>query len=87
MEERARTMVQQAEAAKARMYEVSGKDLNFNNEKNANNPLLHSVMVYEEYAVIRIHVDELFKKKIQSGDYVDFAKLLLKDRVSVEQDK
>ena len=65
--------VQLAEAGKANMYAVKG-----------NNELFHSVVVEEDYGILASHVDELTKRKIVNGEFVDFAKLIPNDRVSME---
>ena len=49
--------------------------------------MLHSVVVDEEYAIVGAHIDENLKRKIISGDYVDFARLIPRDSVSMEADK
>ena len=84
VEEQARQQIQQAEAAKITPYEISGK---LANKCNADNPLLHSVVVDEDYAILGAHLDESVRRKIIVGEYVDFAKLIPKDRVSLENDK
>ena len=74
-----------AEASRARIYEVPGKLQSI--EKYLQRPdLFHSVLVDEDYLVVGTHVDESTKKKIILGDYVDFAKLIPRSRVSSEDD-
>ena len=76
-------MMQQAEAAKAKMYQVSGNNV----QQGRLNPLLHSVVVDEEYAIIGAHVDESIHRKIKNEEFIDFAKLLPRDKIGIEQDK
>ena len=45
------------------------------------------MVVDEEYAIVGAHIYENLKRKIISGDYVDFARLIPRDRVSMEADK
>ena len=47
---------------------------------------IDSAYVDEEYLVIGSHLDESICKKIINHEYVDFAKLLPRDRLSVEED-
>ena len=47
--------------------------------------LLYSVLVDEEFSVVAAHVDEVTKRKIEDSQYVDFARLLPRDRVLVEE--
>ena len=89
---RAEVMVRDAEAAKARILEVPGMfpAVNNNNEVNVHNSLGGNVaafvLVDEEYLVVGNYVDDLTKRKIGNGEYVDFSKLLPKDKVGMEED-
>ena len=78
-EDKARQLIKQAEKAKARILEVPGKV-----EEFLSFDKLHSVLVDEEYSALSTHVDDLLKRKIIAGDYIDFAKLLPTDRTSDE---
>ena len=71
-EEKARKMVQEAETAKARMFATTGRDTTAHFDEN--------------YIVVGAHVDEATVTKIQNGDYVDFGKLIPRDRVLREDD-
>ena len=73
-------MVHDAEASKARVVGVAGEDLNLN-------AFLHSAFVDEEYLVIGSHVHESLCNKIVNHEYVDFVRLLPRDRVSIEEDQ
>ena len=77
---RAAKMIQEAEASRARLVPTPGK-YGENYDK-----FLHSAFVDEEYLVIGSHVDEITSKKIVNCEYVDFAKLLPRDRLSVDED-
>ena len=48
--------------------------------------LLHSLIIDEEYSLVGGHIDENLRKTIERGGYMDFAKLLHKDRVEQEND-
>ena len=80
-DERAKFMICQAEGAKARMYDITG------NEHNDQNPLFHSVVVDEDYAIIGVHLDDNLRKKIIQGEFVDFSKLIPKDKIVTEADR
>ena len=67
-------IIRDAEAAKARIFEVQG-----------NNSHL-SAILDENYLAIGSHVEESLRKKIGVGEYVDFAKLMPKDKVNNEED-
>ena len=43
-------------------------------------------MIDEEYIVVGSHIDELTKRKIANGEYIDFTKLIPKDKVTMEDD-
>ena len=95
-------LIRDAENARARMNEVQGRhnlfdsanktnpDLN-NQERgisviDCNNRFVHSAMVDEDYLIVAAHVEDSVVRKIKQGEFVDFAKLLPRDRVQLEQD-
>ena len=85
-------MIKQAELGWARIYETPG-ELQFSDELRGvthkiphmtldlNSEYVHSAMVDENYLVLRSHIDDGTKQKIARGEYVNFAKLLPKDRI------
>ena len=81
----------EAEANKAAVYEVQGEspmravDLN-GAIVDLNRSFAHSVMVDEEFLAVAAHVDESLRLKIVNCEYVDFSKLLPRDRVAAEED-
>ena len=83
--DRTQQMLQHAEASKARIYQVGGK-CNDSGHEFENSNLYHSLIVDEHYTLIENHVDEVTKRKIASGEYVDLAKLLPHDKVLTQQD-
>ena len=92
-EDRSKDMICQAELAKVRMLEVPGKDSidSFRDKKGDNHvfsesELFHSVLVDKGYSVIGRNIDPLVKQRIIRGEFVDFACLLLRDRVLAQQD-
>ena len=50
------------------------------------NDYVHSAMVDENFLLVAAHLDETIKKKIVNHEYVDFAKLLSRDRILEEED-
>ena len=82
-EDRARQMVRDAERAKAKIFATSGKnDLRL----DVNNQYVHSAMVDESYLVVGAHLEDNTITKITNGEYIDFGKLLPKDRILAEED-
>ena len=82
-EDKANKLIRDAEAAKGKIFGSTGKK--FFNTENARN-MIHSVLVDKEYTSVGSHVDEAIMVKIRKGEYVDFAKLLPKDRIAVKED-
>ena len=82
-EARARKMVQEAERAKAKIYSTKGNEVN---RFDLNNQYVHSAMVDEDYMVVGADLEENIIRKVALGEYVDFGKLIPKDRVLTEDD-
>ena len=92
-------MIRKAELAKARMFQPKGEDIICSNITpqliNPAQPLnLQSVdipfefvaKIDQDYLMIGGHVDEAMRTKIVRGDYIDFSKLIPKDRILTEED-
>ena len=84
-------ILQQAEAVKVKISDVAGR-CQFNEHERRhssieNGNLVHSMFVDEDYTMLGGNVDKSTYSKIVNGEYVDFARLLVKDRLSVEDDK
>ena len=82
--------VRLAEKAKAAMYPPKGEQ-NLNNFdliqlQKTNNFNKDLSLIDQDYIVVSGHVDSLLQQKIAQGDYVDFSKLLPKDKILVEED-
>ena len=91
-EERAEDMIKQAETAKARIFATPGKQ-NLVPHPHWNSPpemdrgfMPSSSMMDEGFIVVGAHLDDTMINKICSGDYVDFGKLLPRDRIAVEEE-
>ena len=98
---RADNLVRQAEASKARILELPGNVddeivtqgiENIRNEipQGANqmsvaNPHQH-FMVDENYLVVGNYIEDNLRERIENGEYVDFARLLPRDRVQLEDE-
>ena len=81
-EERADRMLCEVEQGKSRIYQTPGKGL-----IDIERQFVHSAMCDEEYYVLAAHLDEGVCEKIGKGQYLDFAKLVPKDRLIVEEEQ
>ena len=96
-ERRADDIIRQAESSKAKMFDVPGMpfmqaanvtppEQDSQNNTMPSGGMLHSVMVDESYSMVASHVDPLIRARILEGEYVDFAKLLPKDKINWHDD-
>ena len=76
-------MIREADSLRVRQLPTPGESAN----PNKFNTYLHSAFVDEEYLVMGSHVDKTLVKKIHNHEYVDFARLLPRDRVSLQEDQ
>ena len=78
----AEKLIREAEQAKARIYGSPGK-----NQPQLNYELPRTDDRVDDYfLVVAVHIDEGTKLKIMMGEYVDFAKLIPKDKMMLEED-
>ena len=42
--------------------------------------------MYEDYLIVTAHVDENLGRRVRNGEFIDFARLLPRDRVQMQQD-
>ena len=71
--------IREAEKSKARLFEVSGKELcNFDS--------MSVSQMDQDYQMIDSHIDEVTKQKIQNLEYVDFSKLTSRNRFLKDSD-
>ena len=75
----AENFLRRSEAGKADIHKVPGRS-------PISVQALHSALLDEDYLIVGSHVDEITRRKIGSGEYVDFSKLMPKDRVNLEED-
>ena len=81
--EKGEQMIQDAESARRRMTNTTGM---FANKQPDFNPQLNMINCDEEYMVIGAHVDSALQEKVINFEYVDFVKLILKDRITKIED-
>ena len=89
-EEKAERLIWEAEQAKIHMFRVQGRGQNDDNINKGLNVLVRDTSVVDDdYLLVASHVDEGIQRSIGKGEYVDFNKLLPKDRVvsSVEEQR
>ena len=97
-EQRIRDMIRAAEKSKARIFSTPGNNQSqfISHERMPNNYIENAdqvgnfvtptAIVDEGYIVVGAHLDETMVSKISKGDYVDFGKLLPKDRVTSDDE-
>ena len=75
-EERATQRNRDADKGKAKIFDVPGK---------VDNTDCISTMD-QDFMILAAHIDDVLTKKIMLGEYVNFSKLIQKDRISLEED-
>ena len=83
-------MIRDAEAACARIVDVPGGLKHLTNLRVSESPqdrIYHSALLDEDYLVVRNYVDEQLRKKVGNGEYIDFSKLMPRDRIGMEEDQ
>ena len=92
---RAGELIRDAELSKARIYDVKGRSLPITVENSGLTPenvkefnvTYHSTLLDEDYLLVGSYVDDVTRRKIGNGEYVDFAKLMPKDKLTGEEDQ
>ena len=85
-EEVAERIIREAELSKALVYDTPGKDDKKLLPLNMISDYVQDAIADEHYKIISTHIDQTTKTKILNNEYVDFAELLPRDRVSQEED-
>ena len=91
-EEKANWIICDAKNSRARIHQLQGKEWNLYSESHPqyeidlSKEFMHSAMVDENYHLVGSHVDSVTQDKIVKGEYVDFAKLVPKDRILTAED-
>ena len=81
-EEKAETLIREAEAAKTRIFDTPGKEfLPYSNE------FIHTGLVDEKFLCIGAHLEEGLRQEIVTGQYVDFARLLPKEKSAEDENR
>ena len=80
-------MIRDAEVARAHMLDVPGKNYQLiNPPSNIDvarlNVTVHSSLLDEDYLLVGNYIDEGTRKCIGNGEYIDFVKLMPKDKLS-----
>ena len=87
-EERSERIIAEAEAARARIYNAIGANQLIPINLNVDRPMANfSYQMDEDYLFVASHVDEVIRQKIINGEYVDFIKLIRKDKMSEEEEQ
>ena len=84
-EEKAQKMIMEAEMAKAKILSTPGENCNVKGANRESFPGTPATFVDENYIVVSAHIDESMMAKIMKGDYVDFGKLLPRDKLMDEE--
>ena len=90
--ERAEEVVHEAEAARARIFDIQGKkaDITYLNDKfgklDETTNFMHSAMVDENYLLVAAHLEEGLQKRIIRGEYIDLSRLLPRDTILEEEE-
>ena len=85
--EKAKKLINEAESAKARIYEVPGKDNSFEFDDNYEMQLKNyrksvtTLEMDEDYQMVAAHVDGRLRSMIVNHSYIDLAKLLPRNRL------
>ena len=87
-EDKANEIIRDAEQSRARIHQIQGNQWDLLNveqnpqyEIDLSNEFVHSAMVDENYHLVGSHIDSTTQQKIVKGEYVDFAKLVPRDRI------
>ena len=82
-EQRAEQKVREAENLKAYTFPVTGKDPR---QKHRLSQFFNTAMIDKDYMVVGSHVDEATYQRIKQGEFIDFGKLIPKDRIISEEE-
>ena len=61
-------------------------NFHFNPFEQVQNDFMHSMMVDEGFLMVAAHVSEVLRRRIEQGEYIDFTRLIPRDRVTHEED-
>ena len=75
-------MIRDVEENRTRAYGTPGMCQSFNIDNN----FVHSAMVDETYMLVGSRLKDSLIRKIENGEYVDFSKLIPRDKISAESE-
>ena len=98
---KANNLIRGVELKRAKVHQVRGNELLFDNripsneeteeihryEIDLSRDFVHSAMVDESYHLVGSHIDEHMQERIIRGEYIDFGRLVPKDRILVANDQ
>ena len=97
IQDRSDRLIQEAESSKARIYDMPGREqpevgnlvvgMNDVNVNSSHQPCYMSALIDENYKLVGSHVDEKLRSMIMNHEYIDFAKLLPRNRSFHEEDQ
>ena len=83
-------IVCEVEASKARVLEMQGRPASIlnvdNSEQFESTHFMQTAIMDEDYLIVAAHVDKVLERRIRNGEFIDFARLLPRDRVQMQQD-
>ena len=79
-------MIQNAEANRMKIFGTPGRDHNTLLPIDLDRDFIHSAMVDETYMLVASHIEDLILGKIERGEFVDFTKLIPKDKIMAEEE-
>ena len=80
-EEQAEQIIKDSEHSRAQLMEVPGNETCINNQNHVN-----VMTIDKDYQMIDAHIDETMWKKILSFEYIDFGKLVVKNKPYREEE-
>ena len=80
--DRVEHMIRNAEANRMKIFNTPGKQLPL----DLNREFVHSAMVDKTYMLVASHLEESVIRKIENAEYVDFSKLIPKDKILAEEE-
>ena len=86
-EEKADQMLKEVEISKERILPKAGKNFSHSPDNNQLISKLSMAVIDETYFIVGSHLDSQIIDCIQRGDYIDFSKLIPKDKIMMEEDQ
>ena len=80
-------LIRDAEVSKARIFDVPGNEIDEFESTNFTTQFMRSAMMDENFLLVASHVDQMTQEKIVKGEFVDFGRLIPKDRILTSEDE